>query len=77
MEIAKKQNYNTIKYNYCQVNLFDKSFYFYIILSILVANDSICLTSRGSGVRIPHHPPLIRQTERLQCLIEVFFVFWN
>ena len=21
--------------------------------------------------------PLIRQTERLQCLIEVFFVFWN
>lgn len=24
MEIAKKQNYNTIKYNYCQVNNFDK-----------------------------------------------------
>ncbi len=21
--------------------------------------------------------PLIRQAERLQCLIEVFFVFWN
>ena len=57
MEIAKKQNYNTIKYNYCQVNLFDKSFYFYIMLLILVANDGICLTSRGSGVRIPHHPP--------------------
>lgn len=30
MEIAKKQNYNTIKYNYCQVNIFwQKLLFFY------------------------------------------------